>query len=94
MASGFFLPPGVGNLGVNFFSEKTLGIENVTPKSFNAVGRSGGDLGNVVGRGGKKILPPSAEHLGVKKPRWTRMGPIIICKQLVIGNMVYKFLYI
>ena len=59
--------------GENFFSEKTLGIENVTPKSFNAVGRSGGDLGNVVGRGGKKILPPSAEHLGVKKTRWTRM---------------------
>ena len=52
----------------NFFSEKTLGLKNFTLKSSNAVGRSGGDLGNAVGRWGKKILPPSAEHLGVKKP--------------------------
>ena len=40
---------------------------------------AGGDLGNVVGRGGKKILPPSAEHLGVKKTRWTRMLDVVYC---------------
>ena len=45
------------------------------------MGRSGGDLGNAVGRGGKKILPPSAEHLGVKKTRWPRMLVNLIFKQ-------------
>ena len=69
----FFQTPG-GPWGEKiFFPKKTLGIENFTLKSSNAVGRSRGDLGNAVGRGGKKISPPSAEDLGVKKTCWTRM---------------------
>ena len=39
---------------------------------------AGGDLGNAVGRGGKKILPPGSEHLGVKKTRWPRMTEMML----------------
>ena len=64
----FFQTPG-GPWGEKiFFPKKTLGIENFTLKSSNAVGRSRGDLGNAVGRGVKNFYPKFGTPGGKKKP--------------------------
>ena len=64
----FFQTPG-GPWGEKiFFPKKTLGIENFTLKSSNAVGRSPKFWATRQGRGGKKFHPQVRRTGGIKKP--------------------------